>query len=72
MQPSAEERQSLIDELRGSGTLTERRSSVLRKVVNGIRAAAPNNGSVGVEQIFETPYGKKFYDLHFNRAYVLM
>lgn len=71
--PNAGERQSLIDELRGSGgTLVERRASVLWKVIDGIRSVAPTNGGVGVEQIFETLYGKKFYDLHFNRAFVLM
>lgn len=67
------ERQALVDELRsGAGTLTERRAAVLGKVVDGIRATPPANGGVDVDKVFETSYGRGFYDAHFNRAFVLM
>lgn len=70
---SSQARQSLIDELGATGgTADERRASVLAKVADGIRATPPAGGGVGVDQVFETTYGRAFYDAHFNRAFVLM
>jgi hypothetical protein len=67
--PTPNERRELLDGLNAG---RETRASVLRKIVDGIRATAPANGGVGVDQIFETRYGRLFYGQEFNRAFVLM
>jgi len=68
--PTASERTALINELNSTaGTLTERRVSVLRKIVDG---ATVIQQGVGVEQVFNTRYGKAFYDREYNPSFVLM
>jgi hypothetical protein len=59
--PSAAERQALIDGLNGG---TETRASVLQKVVDGVTVLGEGN------QQFTTTYGLAFYNSEFNRAFV--
>jgi len=61
--PTAAERQALID---GLGSGSETRPSVLFKVVDGTQTVT--DGAL----IFNTTYGKKFYDNLFNAAFVEM
>jgi hypothetical protein len=61
--PTAGERQALID---GLNLATETRASVLFKVVDGTTA------TTGGVLVFNTNYGKAFYDNHFNAAFVQM
>lgn len=71
--PTTDERNALIAELDGgSGDLANRRARVLARIIDGIRATAPANGGVGVDQVFETRYGRAFYDAEYNRAFVQM
>lgn len=73
VQPTADERSALIAELDGgSGDTTARRARVLARVIDGIRATSPADGGVGVNQVFETRYGRAFYDAEYNRAFVQM
>jgi hypothetical protein len=67
--PEGSERNALIVEMSGGGTLTERRASVLYKVVDGTRSE--QNG-VDVRLVFLTRYGKVFYDREYNPAFVQM
>jgi hypothetical protein len=68
--PSTTERNALIAELDAStGTLAERRASVLYKIVDG---TSSEQEGVGVRPIFNTRYGREFYDREYNRAFVLM
>jgi hypothetical protein len=61
--PSASDRQALINGLNGGG---ETRASVLFKVVDG------TNTTTGGVLVFNTTYGKAFYDNLFNAAFVQM
>ena len=61
--PSASDRQALIDGLNASA---ETRASVLFKVVDGTQTTA------GGVLVFNTTYGKAFYDSLFNPAFVQM
>ena len=61
--PTASDRQALIDGLNAS---TETRASVLFKVVDGTQTTA------GGVLVFNTTYGKAFYDSLFNPAFVQM
>jgi hypothetical protein len=61
--PSGPERQALIDGLNNS---SETRASVLFKVVDGTNTIA--DGAL----VFQTTYGKAFYDQQFNAAFVQM
>ena len=61
--PSSNDRQALIDGLNGG---SETRASVLFKVVDGTTTIA--DGAL----IFNTTYGKAFYDNQFNAAFVQM
>jgi subtilisin family serine protease len=61
--PTAGERQALIDGLNGA---TETRASVLLKVVDGTTTIADGH------LVFNTNYGKAFYDNQFNAAFVQM
>ena len=61
--PSAAERQALIDGLNGG---SETRASVLFKVVDGTTTIADGH------LVFNTTYGKAFYDNQFNAAFVQM
>ena len=61
--PTAGERQALIDGLNGG---TETRASVLFKVVDGTLTVT--DGAL----VFQTNYGKAFYDATFNAAFVQM
>jgi len=61
--PSASDRQALIDGLNAS---TETRASVLFKVVDGTQTIT------GGVLVFNTTYGKAFYDNLFNAAFVQM
>jgi len=71
--PTTDERSALIAELdAGSGDLPTRRARVLARIIDGVRATPPANGGVGVDQVFETPYGRAFYDAEYNRAFVQM
>jgi hypothetical protein len=64
--PTGEERLALVS---GLETGAETRVSVLRKIVDGVTV---RQQGVGVEQIFNTRYGKAFYDREFNPSFVLM
>jgi hypothetical protein len=61
--PSASDRQALIDGLNGG---TETKASVLFKVVDGTTT------TTGGLLVFNTTYGKAFYDNLFNAAFVQM
>ncbi|HEX3184297.1 MAG TPA: S8 family serine peptidase [Pyrinomonadaceae bacterium] len=61
--PTAGERQALIDGLNGGG---ETRASVLFKVVDGTTTITDGH------LVFNTNYGKAFYDNLFNAAFVQM
>jgi len=61
--PTADERNALINGLTGG---TETRSSVVFKVVDGAQTTA------GGLLVFQTPYGKAFYDKEFDAAFVFM
>jgi hypothetical protein len=61
--PTAAERQALID---GLGNGSETRASVLFKVVDGTLTVT--DGAL----VFQTNYGKAFYDATFNAAFVQM
>ena len=61
--PTVGERQALIDGLNGG---SETRGSVLFKVVDGTTTIA------GGHLVFNTNYGKAFYDQQFNAAFVQM
>ncbi|HEY6660985.1 MAG TPA: S8 family serine peptidase [Pyrinomonadaceae bacterium] len=61
--PTAAERQALID---GLGNASETRASVLFKVVDGTLTIT--DGAL----VFQTNYGKAFYDNLFNAAFVQM
>jgi hypothetical protein len=61
--PTAAERQALID---GLGSGSETRASVLFKVVDGTLTVT--DGAL----VFQTNYGKAFYDATFNAAFVQM
>jgi hypothetical protein len=61
--PTAGERQALIDGLNGA---TETRASVMFKVVDGTLTIT--DGAL----IFQTNYGKAFFDATFNPAFVQM
>jgi hypothetical protein len=61
--PSANDRQALIDGLNGG---SETRASVLFKVVDGTTTVT------GGLLVFNTNYGKAFYDNFFNAAFVQM
>jgi subtilisin family serine protease len=61
--PSASDRQALID---GLNAATETRASVLFKVVDGTQTIT------GGVLVFNTTYGKAFYDSLFNAAFVQM
>jgi hypothetical protein len=61
--PSGTDRQALINGLNGG---TETRASVLFKVVDGTQTAT------GGVLVFNTTYGKAFYDSLFNAAFVQM
>jgi hypothetical protein len=61
--PTAAERQALIDGLTGG---SETRASVLFKVVDGTLTVT--DGAL----VFQTNYGKSFYDATFNAAFVQM
>ncbi len=68
---TSEERSALVAELdSGLGTLTERRGSVLLKVVDGQRTE--RNAQGNVVQVFTNRYGEAFYRSEFNSAFVLM
>lgn len=67
--PEGNERNTLIVEMSGAGTLTERRASVLYKVVDGTRS---EQSGVEVRPVFTTRYGKVFYDREYNPAFVQM
>jgi dipeptidyl aminopeptidase/acylaminoacyl peptidase len=69
--PTSEERTQLINELSGAGTPTERRARVLFRITDGTRSVQQAQG-VSVDQIFETRYGKMFYDREYNPAFVQM
>lgn len=66
IQPSAAEREQLVGGLRNG---LETRVSVLRKAIDGVTL---RQQGVGVEQVFNTTYGKAFYDREFNPSFVLM
>lgn len=68
IKPSDAESATLINNLRNG---TDSRAAVLAKIVDGIRTATPPQG-VSVDQIFETRYGKLFYEAESNRAFVQM
>jgi hypothetical protein len=68
IKPIDAEAASLVGNLR-SGTAS--RAVVLAKIVDGIRTA-PSPQGVGVDQIFETRYGKLFYEAESNSAFVQM
>jgi hypothetical protein len=61
--PTAAERQALID---GLGNSSETRASVLFKVVDGTTTITDGH------LVFNTNYGKAFYDNLFNAAFVQM
>ncbi len=61
--PTADERNALIN---GLASGTETRSSVVFKVVDGTNTIA--DGAM----VFQTPYGKAFYDQQFDDAFVFM
>jgi hypothetical protein len=61
--PSAADRQALINGLNGGG---ETRASVLFKVIDGTTTIADGH------LVFNTTYGKAFYDSQFNAAFVQM
>ncbi|HEU4434207.1 MAG TPA: PQQ-dependent sugar dehydrogenase, partial [Pyrinomonadaceae bacterium] len=61
--PTADERNALINGLNGG---TETRSSVVFKVVDG------TNTTTDGALVFQTTYGKKFYDQEFDTAFVFM
>jgi len=61
--PTADERNALINGLTGG---TETRSSVVFKVVDGTQT------TTGGVLLFQTPYGKAFYDKEFDAAFVFM
>jgi uncharacterized repeat protein (TIGR01451 family) len=61
--PTADERNALINGLNGG---TETRSSVVFKVVDGTNTIT--DGAL----VFQTTYGKKFYDQEFDAAFVFM
>jgi Domain of unknown function (DUF4214) len=61
--PTTAERQALID---GLGNGSETRASVLFKVVDGTQTISQGH------LIFNTNYGKAFYDAQFNPAFVQM
>jgi len=61
--PTDAERRALID---GLASGAETRATVLFKVVDGTQTTA------GGQLVFQTAYGKAFYDRQFNPAFVLM
>jgi Domain of unknown function (DUF4214) len=61
--PTGAERQALID---GLGNSSETRASVLFKVVDGTQTVTDG------QLVFNTNYGKAFYDAQFNPAFVQM
>ena len=61
--PTADERDALINGLTGG---TETRSSVVFKVVDGTQT------TTGGLLVFQTSYGKAFYDQEFDAAFVFM
>jgi len=61
--PTADERNALINGLNGG---SETRSSVVFKVVDGTNTIT--DGAL----VFQTTYGKKFYDQEFDTAFVFM
>jgi len=61
--PTSAERAALVNGLTSGA---ETRASVLFKVVDGTQTTA------GGQLVFETAYGKAFYDQQFNPAFVLM
>ena len=70
---SSEDRAALVAELdSGAGGQGERRARVLYRVVDGTRTERSPTNPVDVVQVYETSYGKAFYDQEFNRAFVLM
>ena len=64
--PSASDRQALIDELTNGGMSNSAKASVLFKVVDGTQTVT------GGVLVFNTTYGKAFYDSLFNAAFVQM
>jgi hypothetical protein len=64
--PSASDRQALIDELNNGGMSNAAKASVLFKVVDGTQTIT------GGVLVFNTTYGKAFYDNLFNAAFVQM
>jgi len=64
--PSASDRQALIDELTNGGVSTAAKASVLFKVVDGTTTIT------GGVLVFNTTYGKAFYNNLFNAAFVQM
>src|SRR6185369_756591 len=64
--PFASERQALIDELNNGGMSNAAKASVLFKVVDGTQTIT------GGVLVFNTTYGKAFYDNLFNAAFVQM
>jgi hypothetical protein len=61
--PTSAERAALVNGLTSGA---ETRASVLFKVVDGTQTVG------GGQLVFETAYGKAFYDQQFNPAFVLM
>lgn len=68
--PTAAERDALIVDAGGSSVNSfEQLAAVLYKISDGTTA---QQDGVGVELIFNTRYGREFYDREFNRAFVHM
>lgn len=68
--PNADERATLLSELNATtGTPATRRADALFKIVDG--SVSQQNG-VEIKSVFNTRYGKLFYDQEYNRAFVQM
>jgi hypothetical protein len=68
--PNADERAALLSELNATtGTLAARRADALYKIVDG--SVSQQNG-IEVKPVFNTRYGKLFYDAEYDRAFVQM
>ncbi len=64
------ERAEVVAAMQAAGeTLGARRALAVQRIVDGMRTVARDGGVV---QLFETRYGRAFYEREYNRAFVLM